>query len=401
MRTNELPSNRWSSATEAGRRDPSGRPRIGFLTYGLDRPLSGVTRVALELGQALNRLDELEMIFLTPYRQGAFRGQTGLTTAYVPFCSRLPGLMLLGGPLLAITAARYQLDLIHDPVGVSPFTLGKWAGDFARIVAMYDAIAFRFPDAYPWLNRALHRRFVPRTLRNVDGVMTLSDSARNDLQQVLNLPPPDIFVVPGGVSDRFRPVDGATIEQALRRYRLRRPYVLTLGARQMRKNLARALAAFARSGMPRLGFRLVIAGPMMWGSPDLRKLIHQLDLQDVVDEAGYIAEADLPALYGGATVLFFPSLYEGFGLPVLEAMACGTPVICSNTSSLPEVAGDAALMVDPTDIDALAEALGQVLTDPSLHRRLRSKGVERARHYSWERTARATADIYRQVLGMS
>ena len=151
--------------------------KIGFLTYGLERPLSGVSRVAVELGRELRRRDDLEVVFLTPYRRGPFVGEPGVRWRYLPGCRLLPGLMLLGGPLIALLARRLGLGLVHDPIGVSPFTLGRAAGRFRRVVTLHDAIAFEYPQGYPFLNNLLHRTHVPATLGNVDAVATDSQHA--------------------------------------------------------------------------------------------------------------------------------------------------------------------------------------------------------------------------------
>jgi len=143
---------------------------------------------------------------------------------------------------------------------------------------------------------------------------------------------------------------------------------------------------------------VIVGAPNFWKSSPVAESVEKLGLKSCVHFTGYIPEGDLPALYNGADLFVFPSLYEGFGLPVLEAMACGTPVITSNTSSLPEVAGDAALLVDPYDVDAIAEAMRRVLTDLNLAGELRVKGLARASEFSWERTARETLAVYEKVL---
>jgi glycosyltransferase involved in cell wall biosynthesis len=374
------------------------RPRIGFLTYGLDRPLSGVTRVAQELGRALQRAGECEVVFLTPYARGPFRGERGTAAAALPGCRLLPGLLALGGPLIALAARRRKLDLVHDPIGVSPFTLGRWAGGFKRVVTLHDAIAFRYPQGYPWLNNFVHRRYVPWTLPNVDGVITDSEDARRDLGRYLQLPLEGVQVVPLGVDPRFRPLPVDEARAAVARLGVVGPYVLSVGAQQARKNVARLVEAFARVRRRFPSYRLVIAGPALWRHPGFGQQIEALGLREAVTVLGYVPDDALPALYGAAGLFAFPSLYEGFGLPVLEAMACGTPVVCANATSLPELAGDAAVLVDPTDTTALAGAMERVLGDPALQASLRARGQARAATFTWERTARETAAVYRRVV---
>ena len=373
------------------------RLRVGLLTYGVNRPLSGVTRVALELGRALQDDDRCDVTFLTPYRIGPFRGGRTARSWYLPACERLPALTVLGGPLIALAARRLRLDLVHDPVGVSPFTLGRWAGRFGRIVTIHDAIAFRYPEGYPRLNNLLHRHYIPATLPNVDAVITVSEAARGDLLAHLGLPGERVRVVASGVSDRFRPVPSEEARQVAARLGLDGPFILSVGARQARKNVPRLLEAFAALRARGIRHRLALAGPTLWSDPTLSATLARHGLGDAVVSLGYVDEQDLPALYSAADLFVLPSLLEGFGLPVLEAMACGTPVVCSNTSSLPEVAGDAALLVGPLDIGEIADAMARVLADAALAAELRRRGLERAARFSWQGTARATVAVYRDV----
>ena len=372
-------------------------PRVGLLCYGLERPLSGTTRVARQLGEALVRSQECEVTFLTTYPTGPFR-QAPFQSRYLPGCRLLPGLMVLGGPLIALAARRLGLDVVHDPVGVSPFTLGRWAGAFRRVTAVHDAIAFRFPQGYPLLNNVLHRRYVPATLHNVDAVIADSQSGRRDIARYLHWAAEKTFVVPLGVDARFRPMHPDVARRVAHRYGLERPFILTVGAQQARKNVSQVVAAFAELRRQLPHHTLAIAGPTQWTHRGVDDAVRAQGIGDSVRRLGYVADEDLPALYSAADVFVFPSLYEGFGLPVVEAMACGTPVVCSDTTSLPEVAGSAALLVDPTNAAALAEAVRRVLLDANLRRELRGQGLARAAEFTWERAARLTVEVYRHVL---
>jgi glycosyltransferase involved in cell wall biosynthesis len=182
------------------------------------------------------------------------------------------------------------------------------------------------------------------------------------------------------------------------RYGLHGPYVLYVGALEPRKNIPGLLRAFVRLRADFPDLTLALGGSPRWKFAEIPRALEELALEPVVRFTGYIADSDLPALYSAAAAFCFPSFYEGFGLPVLEAMACGTPVVCSNTSSLPEVAGDAALLVEPRDEVALTEAIARVLTDEALAEDLRERGLKRAASFSWDRTAELTLAVYRSVL---
>jgi glycosyltransferase involved in cell wall biosynthesis len=201
---------------------------------------------------------------------------------------------------------------------------------------------------------------------------------------------------------RFRPIKGVDlIGAALARYQIVQPYLLYIGGINARKNIARLLQGFAQVHTRHPQLRLVIGGKRQWQTSEIDAVFRQLDLGEAVHWTGYVRDEDLPALYSGAAAFLFPSLYEGFGLPVLEAMACGTPVITSNVSSLPEVAGDDAILVDPYDVGAIAAAIDRVFEQPDLAARLREQGLMRARQFTWERAGRQTVAVYESVLSAS
>jgi glycosyltransferase involved in cell wall biosynthesis len=352
--------------------------------------------VALELVRAMEAIGQCELFVLSTSQGKMLEGIDNERVSYLPGCARVPGLMTLGGPLVAMAARRLRLDVVHDPVGISPFTLGRWAGAYRRVLTIHDAIAFRHPEGYSWSNNFLHRRFVPATLRNVDGAITVSQHARADLEKYLGLPPEFVSVVTNGVGDSFKPLDPVVARQVAKTYGLNRPYILNVGGAQPRKNVDRLLRAYKNLQTSFPDLDLVLVGAGVSRNELLRRAIAGVRLTDRVLMPGAVAEPDLPAIYSAASLFAFPSLFEGFGLPVLEAMACGTPVVCSSATSLPEVAGDAALLVDPLDVDAIASAMDRVLSDQSLASRLRSRGVDRAAEFTWARTARETLDAYRR-----
>jgi alpha-1,3-rhamnosyl/mannosyltransferase len=307
--------------------------------------------------------------------------------------------MTLGAVEMLLIARKYDLPLVHDPVGVSPFPFGRALGDFKRVVTLHDAIAFRYPEGYSWFNNLLHRTYIPRTLANVDAVVTPSHAAREDLSHFLRLPLSKIHVVPWAADPAFRPLPSDAAVAVAAGYGLSQPFVLSVGALQARKNLPTLLKAIsqARREMPQL--TLAIVGRPMWSYSELPRMVEQMGLDGAVRFTGHVREADLPALYNAASAFCMPSLYEGFGLPILEAMACGTPVVCSTAPALVEVAGGAALCVNANDDHtALAEALGRVVEDRPFAEDLRARGLVRAAEFSWHRTAEQTLDVYRHVL---
>jgi glycosyltransferase involved in cell wall biosynthesis len=236
--------------------------------------------------------------------------------------------------------------------------------------------------------------------RVADAVIVPSQAVRADVVRILGLPSERVFAIPEAAGPAFRPQDASAIEAVRRRYGLDGPFVLSVGSLEPGKNRERLLQAFARMRARGLEHMLVVAGQRAWRYEGDEPLAQRLGLAGSVRFLGHVPQADLPALYSAADLFAFPSLYEGFGLPALEAMACGTPVVASNVSAVPEVVGDAALQVSPLDVEALAGAMERVLRDERLRADLRERGLKRAARFSWEETARRTAEVYKWAAGV-
>jgi glycosyltransferase involved in cell wall biosynthesis len=237
-------------------------------------------------------------------------------------------------------------------------------------------------------------------MSSADRIIADSEHTKQDILQHFPVSAEKIDVVHLGVEDRYRPQAPEETKRVLVKYGIRFPYLFYVGCIETRKNLIRMLEAFSRiRTLPEVsGVRVVLAGKQGSGGEEVFRAVDKLHLQEHVHPVGYVDREDLPCLYSGATIFLFPSLYEGFGLPVLEAMACGCPVVCSRTTSLPEVAGDAALLVDPEDTERIAEAMRGLLSDAALRQEYARRGPARAALFPWERTARNTLEVYRKTL---
>jgi glycosyltransferase involved in cell wall biosynthesis len=264
------------------------------------------------------------------------------------------------------------------------------------VVTVHDVSYARVPELFSRRDRALFR-FVRPSLGRAARVIAVSEFTRSDVCDLYGLDRERVVAVSNGVSRRYRPVPHA-VSLVRERFGIDAPYVLSVGALQPRKNMSLVVEAFGRMGAATNGHSLVLAGGDRGGRPAVLDAVHRARLAGRVHLLGHVDESDLPALYSAARALAFPSLYEGFGLPALEAMACGTPVVASNTTGLAEAVGDAGLTIDPLSADELAQALAQVLSDDALRDRLTTAGRARAAEFTWARTARATADVYRGVL---
>lgn len=299
---------------------------------------------------------------------------------------------------LAIEVTRHPVDVLFVPAHVLPLvSAGR------SVVTVHDLGYLAFPQAHRPLDR-LYLDFSTRwNVTRATRVLADSEATRRDLITRYRAPAEKIEVAyPGWDEALWRPVPQAQIAAVKARYGIAGDYILYLGTLQPRKNLVRLVRAFARllgSDLAQAENRLqlVLAGQAGWLAQEVFEAVRRLGLGSAVVFTGYVADEEAVALMSGAQAFVFPSLYEGFGFPVLEAMACGVPVVCSNVSSLPEVAGEAALLVDPMDVDALAQAIQRILTDAALRERLVAHGYRQVTCFSWERCACQVKDVLEAI----
>lgn len=294
---------------------------------------------------------------------------------------------------------REHPDVYHAPHYVLPAGVRC-----PSVVTIHDCIHLMFPQYLPnRLAYAYARAQMWAAARRSDCILTVSEASKRDILHLFNVPPEKIVVVYNAIDSHFSvtPSEDA-VARVRERYQLDHKFVLYVGNIKPHKNLVRLIEAFdelRRSGQDDL--KLLIIGDQISKLPALRRAVHRHKLHKHVRFLGYVADDQLAILYRLASVFAFPSLYEGFGLPPLEAMASGTPVVTSNVSSMPEVVGDAAVLVNPYDVDAIVDGLRRVLTDPVLAAEMRRKGIERAREFSWERSVAQTWAVYQTVAGKS
>jgi glycosyltransferase involved in cell wall biosynthesis len=295
---------------------------------------------------------------------------------------------------------RSILRQTHATLYHSPYYLMPYRPGVPAVFTCHDLIPLIFQQYFTTSQRLIYRFTHQLALRTARLTIAVSQSTKDDLQRFFRIDPDRVVVVHEGVDGHFRPPSRGESDRVKELYALPPRYVLYFGSNKPHKNVRRLIQAFAQANLqsPTSSIQLVIAGHWDERYPEAKHATERLGLQDVVRFLGPVQDADLPALYGGAELFVFPSEYEGFGLPVLEAMACGTPVVCSNRSSLPEVAGDAALLCDPHDVEALARAIEQALADRDLRSALQQRGLNRAAQFSWGQTAQQTQQVYRSLL---
>ena len=354
--------------------------RVGFELTVCELDRGGTARAARSLLDSLRDRDGMEPVPLAQPGRPGNRVLRGLARELTWLPVRLPR-----------AAAKQRLDLLHCPGPVVPVRC-----PVPLVVTIFDALPWRHPEWLTRANVASHRLFVRRAVRRAAAVITGSEYAGREIQQAYGLEPARVHVVPLGISPLFSP--GEAADEDLSRLGVAGPYVLAVGTLQPRKNVVAVLEAFERLAADGAELSLVIAGGAGWGERALAERLATSPARDRVTLAGAVGDEDLRTLYRGAECFVFPSRHEGFGLPVLEAMACATPVVCSDRTSLPEVAGGAAILVSPDDVDDIEAALGRVLSSDQLRRELVEKGLRRAGAFTWDRTADRTAAIYRHVV---
>lgn len=293
--------------------------------------------------------------------------------------------------LLAADIARHRLDVFHGPVNALPVAMRT-----PSVVTVHDLAFLRYPGHIPASRRAWLIGAIRHSARAARRVIAVSQHTADDLVAWLNIDPVKISVIPLAVSAGVRRITGSELRVFRLKYDLERPYILAVGTLEPRKNLPMLLRAFAAI-KERIPHRLVLVGPEGWLNDELYQTIGDLDLGDRLTITGFVTDEVLGGWYSAADLVVFPSFYEGFGLPMLEAMSCGAPVLASQTSALPEVGQEAAMYIEPTEQDEWSEAMVSLLSDESARSRLSEAGLERARAFSWEESARSTWQVYREA----
>jgi glycosyltransferase involved in cell wall biosynthesis len=357
--------------------------RVAFELTGLELDVAGSSRAIRGVRDALALRQDVELVDMAhsaPPPLAASRIGRGLHRELLYMPLRLPRL-----------AARRGAQLLHCPVGVGPVR-----SRLPLVITVNDVMALEHPEWFTRANALQQRLVLPRAVRAAARVLTPSRYTQERLVEICKADPGRVEVAPYGVDAAFGP--GPASGDLLERLGVTGPYVLTVGTLQPRKNLQLALRAFERVAAAGAPHSLVVVGARGWRDEPLLEALQASPAGRRVQLLGRVSDEELVELYRGADCLLFPSLYEGFGFPVLEAMACGTPVLCARSTSLPELAGDAAELADPDDLDAFGSALADLLASSSRRDELEAAGLIRAREFSWGRCAELTVAAYRRAL---
>jgi glycosyltransferase involved in cell wall biosynthesis len=385
------------SALLAGSRESGSLSRACGLKIGIFAPMTGrraggPETYDMELVRGLARIDGTNQYTVYCVNDAAVgRLEVGRPNFRV---HRLrPSVRFVSIPIsLPLERLRRPVDLLHCTFVAPPFPMGR------TLFSLLDLSPFSHPQFYPPLIRLRLTRLFSASIRKAEAVLCISEFTRNDLLNRFNYPPDRAFVTHLGVDPRYRPVtDLHAVYAKLQSYGIEEPYILCVGKLQARKNTTGLLRAFhLLKKQERVPHKLLFVGRKTWTSADVPPLVRELGLEKDILHTGHAPDDDLPYFYNGADALAYPSLFEGFGLPVVEAMACGTPVVTSNVTSLPEVAGDAAILVDPYNVEDIAGGLYRAVSGGAFVDEMRAKGLERARQFTWESTARKTLEAYQR-----
>jgi glycosyltransferase involved in cell wall biosynthesis len=381
--------------------------RIAFNAQLLSEPQTGTGRYIYNLLSALGQLNpSIEYHILStlelPERPATPPSMNWDTAPMSTLARQRPGLEKLLWEQRTFPRAARQVgaDLIHVPYFAPPFR----TSGIPTIVTIHDVIPQRLPVYRASATKQAYNSLISRSAHHATLIIAISNHCKQDVIETLGVSADRIVVIYEAADPRLQPASFEAQQELRRRLALPGPFILNVGGIDIRKNIASLIRAFAgmyqQFGNPDL--RLFIAGnPAKLGSdvifPDWRPLAQELGVADKVICAS-VSEADLPTLYSASDCFAFTSLYEGFGLTPIEAMACGAPVVCSNKTSLPEVVGDAGTLVDPLNIQALGAAILEVLRTPALAQELRRKGLEQAARFTWDRTASETLAVYKEVM---
>jgi len=364
------------------------RSGLGSYSIGL---LKGLARVATE--EELLAYSFFYERFPAGWRQAKLPNAANVKLNDPELPERLLRRKLRAGGLKA-ESLWGDVDIIHSNANVAPLL------EHSRLVfTVFDTTIYLFPELHTAWNYDLVNRNLHSAARNAAALIAISQQTREDLQRFLHVPDDRVTVVYGAADERFHvQVGPEEIERVKRKHNIQGEYILAVGTLEPRKNLVRLVLAFRKLVEKGCRHRLVLAGQRGWLNDELYNVIAGERLGDKVQFTGYVDDNDLPPLYSGASVFAYPSLYEGFGLPLIEALACGAPTVTSKRSSLPEVAGNAALLVNPEDEDEIADALLRLIEDHALREDLSMRAREQSRRFSWEQSAREALAVYKRVM---
>lgn len=364
--------------------------RIAFLADPLDRQYGGIHVYTQELLKALSKVDKKnEYIVIRSESKNEFEGVEEIVVPYLSF----PGYRLwrLFFQLPKILAKK-GVDIVVEPAHFGPFNLPK---RIKRITVIHDMTVFLYPEHHVFLSQYLQRKLLPRILKNSNHIITNSTHTTNDVVKYFPFVKNKISSILLGKNESFKP---RSDKKVLEKYSVDQPYILFVGTLEPRKNIPVLIAAFNEfKQKTEMAHQLVLVGKKGWKSKDIFQAINDSPFKNDIVWLGYVDKDDLPIIYSMAEIFVYPSVYEGFGLPILEAMACGTPVITSNVSSLPEVGGSAVMYANPTSSAEISHHIIDLCSNSEKREKFSGLGLTQSAQFSWEKTARANIQLFEHL----
>ncbi len=370
---------------------------VGILSWMIDRKRTGVNNYLYNLIKNMIKNGKANEISLIHYERSDD-----------PLYSQVNDIIIPEKPLKLTSAIgipqavkNADIDILHVPVHwynqITPFVFNR---KIKKVLTLHDLTPILFPEMHTRETNLTWKSSLKFIKNRTNIIICDSVSTKNDCINLLNIPEKRLKVIPLAADEQYKPLNNKELihDELKIEYNIDYPFILFVGTLEKRKNVPTLLKSFYKLKKTKLDHKLVIVGGKGWKYTKIFALIEELNLQDDVVFTDYVSDEYLVKLYNAADLFVYPSLYEGFGLPPLEAMACGCPVITSNISSLPEVVGDAGMMIDPNDIDGLTSAMLKILTDNELREELSRKSLDRAKMFSWKKTANETWKVYEDVL---
>lgn len=370
---------------------------VGILSWMIDKKRTGVNNYLYNLIKNMISNGKADEISLIHYERSDD-----------PIYSQINDILIPEKPLKLTSALgipqavkNADIDVLHIPVHwynqITPFVLNR---NIKKVLTVHDLTPILFPEMHTRETNMTWRSSLKFIKNRTSVMICVSESTKNDCIKLLNIPEKRLRVIPLSADEQYKPLKNKKqIHDELKQeYNIDFPFILFVGTLEKRKNVPTLLKSFYKLKKSKVEHKLVVVGGKGWKYTKIFDLIEELNLKNEVIFTDYVSDEYLVKLYNAADLFVYPSLYEGFGLPPLEAMACGCPVITSNTSSLPEVVGDAGIMINPNDIDGLTESMLKILTDNQLREEMSRKSLERAKIFSWKKTAKETWKVYEDVL---
>ncbi|MDD3245399.1 MAG: glycosyltransferase family 1 protein [Methanosarcina sp.] len=369
--------------------------KIGIVSEPLNQPFTGIGNYAFNLISTISEIYGTKHIRLIDYNNKSFHNDPNyLVIPYNKTFEKLSKSYLWYLTLPLKRKVVREFDIVHSLAQYPMYYVSK---NQKYVITIHDLIQMLFPKEVPVGSYLIRKFFLPRTLDLAEKIITDSNCTKQDLLKYFKINEDKIIVIPLAANDKFKLLDSKEITIIKTKYQLNYPFIFYVGTFSPRKNIPTLIKAFYNLKSKNIEHKLVFVGKKGNMYDKIIGLVSELNLNNNVIFIENVPSEDLPALYNAADLFVYPSLYEGFGLPPLEAMACGCPVITSSTSSLPEVVGDAGIMVDPYDIDGLADSMYKVLTNEGLSKNMSKNGLDRAKMFSWEKCAEETLKVYEEV----